>query len=48
MDGIIADIWGDAVERSLPVTIYVFSLLSGASIGPIIGGAVTLGLEWRW
>jgi MFS family permease len=48
MDGIIADIWAGAEQRSLPVTIYVFSLLSGVSLGPVMGGAVMSSLGWRW
>ena len=49
MDGIIADIWPSAEQRSLPVTIYVFSLLFGVTLGPVIGGAVMMNtLHWRW
>ena len=48
MDGIIADVWATATERSLPVTTYVFCLLAGVSLGPVIGGAVVGSLYWRW
>ena len=48
MDGIIADIWEKATERSLPVSCYVFALLAGVSIGPVIGGATVQRLDWRW
>jgi len=48
MDGIIADIWPGAEQRSLPVTIYVCALLAGVSIGPTFGGAVVSALHWRW
>ncbi|KAI4159981.1 MAG: hypothetical protein LQ342_006109 [Letrouitia transgressa] len=48
MDGIIADIWAEATERSLPVTFYVFSLLVGVAFGPVLGGAVIGSLYWRW
>lgn len=48
MDGIIADIWTDAVQRSLPVSCYVLSLLAGVTLGPVFGGAVISGLNWRW
>jgi MFS family permease len=48
MDGIIADIWEGATQRSLPVTIYVFSLLAGVTLGPVIGGAIVSTLYWRW
>ncbi|KAF2673202.1 MFS multidrug transporter [Microthyrium microscopicum] len=48
MDGIIADVWPDAVQRSLPVTCYVFCLLVGVTLGPVMGGAVISSLGWRW
>ena len=48
MDGIIADMWSKATERSLPVTFYVFSLLVGVTFGPVLGGAVSGSLSWRW
>ena len=48
MDGMIADVWAGAEQRSLPVTIYVFSLLAGVTLGPIIGGAIVSTMHWRW
>lgn len=48
MDGIIADVWPGPEQRSLPVTIYVLSLLVGVSSGPVFGGAVLSHLDWRW
>jgi MFS family permease len=48
MDGIIADIWAKAIQRSLPVSCYVFALLTGVSIGPVIGRAIMQSLDWRW
>lgn len=48
MDGIIADVWETATERSLPVTCYVSALLAGVSFGPVVGGAVVRSLGWRW
>jgi len=48
MDGIIADIWAEATQRSLPVSCYVFALLAGVSIGPVVGGAIVQSLNWRW
>jgi MFS family permease len=48
MDGIIADIWAKATQRSLPVSCYVFALLAGTSTGPVIGGAIVQRLDWRW
>ncbi|KAI9692833.1 MAG: hypothetical protein M1822_004827 [Bathelium mastoideum] len=48
MDGIIADIWAGAAQRSLPVTIYVTGLLAGVSLGPVFGGAIISRCNWRW
>ena len=48
MDGIIADIWADSKQRSLPVTIYVFLLLAGVTPGPVVGGVIVSTLYWRW
>lgn len=47
MDGIIADMWSEPTSRSRPVSCYVFALLAGLSIGPVVGGAVVK-LHWRW
>lgn len=46
--GIIADIWAKATQRTLPVSLYIFTLLAGVSIGPVIGGAILQRLDWRW
>lgn len=48
MDGMIADVWAAPEQRSLPVTIYVFSLLVGVTLGPVIGGAIVSTMYWRW
>ena len=48
VDGIIADMWVEATQRSLPVSCYMFALLAGASIGPVFGGAIVQRLDWRW
>ncbi|OQV00598.1 hypothetical protein CLAIMM_06075 isoform 1 [Cladophialophora immunda] len=47
-DGIVADLFPDPVKRSLPISCYVFSLLAGVTIGPVIGGAINERLYWRW
>lgn len=46
--GICGDLWSDAMQRSLPINLYIFSLLTGTTIGPVIGGAITTTLDWRW
>jgi MFS family permease len=49
VDGAAADIWGDDVHsRALSLTIFIFSLLGGVTIGPVIGGGILATLHWRW
>lgn len=48
VDAIIADLYDGEYARSLPMTVYVFALLGGVTFGPVFGGLVTLGLDWRW
>jgi MFS family permease len=48
MDGIIADMWDEPPQRSLPVSSYVFALLAGVSIGPVFGALIIQRLEWCW
>lgn len=49
VDGIVADTWGtDLHHRALCLTIYIFALLGGVTIGPVVGGAVIKWLNWRW
>ncbi|KAK7517446.1 multidrug transporter [Phyllosticta citriasiana] len=46
--GICGDLWSDAITRSLPINLYICSLLAGTTIGPVIGGAIITTLDWRW
>ena len=48
MDGIIADMWEEPTQRSLPVSLYILALFAGVSGGPVIGGAIIGELHWRW
>ena len=48
IDSGIADIWRDARERDLPVTLFVFALVFGVTFGPVFGGLVADSLHWRW
>ena len=48
MDGIIADVWAHPTQRSLPVSCYVFALLAGLIMGPVVGGAIIARWDSRW
>lgn len=46
--GIVCDIWETEQERGFPMSLYIWSLLAGVTIGPVIGGAIIHYLDWRW
>lgn len=48
MDGIIADMWDQPPQRTVPVSAYVFALLAGVSMGPVFGALISQSLNWRW
>lgn len=39
--GIIGDVWAGPRARSTPVALYIWALVAGLMIGPVIGGAIT-------
>ena len=46
--GVLSDIWCPE-HRAAAVTVYAVTLVSGAVIAPIVGGAVAVShLDWRW
>ncbi|KAI9925845.1 hypothetical protein MW887_005651 [Aspergillus wentii] len=46
-DGVAANMFRTAQERVFPLTVYVFSLLFGVTLGPVLG-AVVEPLGWHW
>jgi MFS family permease len=46
-DGVAANLFKTSKERTLPLTLYIFSLLFGVTMGPV-QGAVPKTLSWRW
>lgn len=46
--GVLSDIWSP-VERGTAIALYAFTVLCGAVLGPIAGGAIARSyLLWRW
>ncbi|CAG8927005.1 unnamed protein product [Penicillium salamii] len=45
---LVGNIWGDEQSRTVPVSIYIVSYLSGSSMGPVVGAAIFQFLSWRW
>lgn len=41
--GIIGDVWAGPRARSTPVALYIWALVAGLMIGPVVGGAITWG-----
>lgn len=48
VDGVIANLFRSSAERALPLTLYIFSLLAGVTLGPVWGSLGTGSLSWRW
>lgn len=46
--GTITDIWKGDKARSLPMSIFALSGVIGIALGPLVGGAITAGKNWRW
>lgn len=47
VDGIIASIWQKSDQTANPVTLYIFALLGGVTLGPMQAAVVAV-LDWRW
>lgn len=46
--GTITDIWKGDLDRSLPMSIFGMTSVVGIALGPLVGGAIQSGLNWRW
>ena len=46
--GIISDIWRDGRAKSFGTSLYIWGLLAGLSMGPVIGSATVHFTTWRW
>jgi MFS family permease len=48
-DGLAADVWGrDKKRRSISISLLMFALIGGVTIGPVVGGVIIKTLAWRW
>ncbi|KAF2683641.1 MFS general substrate transporter [Lentithecium fluviatile CBS 122367] len=46
--GIVSDIWRDGKAKSFGTSLYIWCLLAGLSMGPVIGSVVLHYTSWRW
>ncbi|KAF2862414.1 MFS general substrate transporter [Piedraia hortae CBS 480.64] len=46
--GSITDIWKGDRARSLPMSIFGMTSVIGIALGPLVGGAINSGKNWRW
>ncbi|KAF1950083.1 multidrug transporter [Byssothecium circinans] len=46
--GIVSDIWREGRAKSFSTSLYIWGLLAGLSMGPVIGSAIVQYTSWRW
>ncbi|KAF2642123.1 multidrug transporter [Massarina eburnea CBS 473.64] len=46
--GIVSDIWREGRAKSFSTSLYIYGLLAGLSMGPVIGSATVQYTSWRW
>ncbi|KAJ5364488.1 uncharacterized protein N7496_010201 [Penicillium cataractarum] len=45
---LVGNIWETERARTIPVSLYIVSYLSGRSMGPVVGDSIFQFLSWRW
>ncbi|KAH7128479.1 MFS multidrug transporter-like protein [Dendryphion nanum] len=45
---IVNDIWREGKSKSFSISLWIWGLLAGLSIGPVLGSATLLYTTWRW
>jgi MFS family permease len=45
---IVSDIWRGGRSKSFGSSVWIFGLLAGLSMGPVIGSATLKYISWRW
>ncbi|KAI9669067.1 MAG: hypothetical protein M1831_000659 [Alyxoria varia] len=48
VDGIAANLWADPRKRAMPVSLYIFALVFGVTMGSVEGAIGGTRLGWRW
>jgi MFS family permease len=46
--GIVSDVWYEGKAKSFGTSLYIWGLLAGLSMGPVIGSVVVHYKSWRW
>lgn len=46
--GIVSDIWREGKAKSFGTSLYIWGLLAGLSMGPVIGSVIVHHTSWRW
>jgi MFS family permease len=46
--GIVSDIWKDGLAKSFGTSLYIWALLAGLSMGPVVGSLAVQYTTWRW
>jgi MFS family permease len=45
---VVSDIWRHSMSKSFGSSLWIFALLAGLSMGPVIGSATLKFTTWRW
>ncbi|PVH97072.1 multidrug transporter [Periconia macrospinosa] len=46
--GIVSDVWREGRAKSFNTSLYIWGILAGLSVGPVIGSAIVAYVSWRW
>lgn len=46
--GIVSDIWKSGRVKSFSTSLYIWGLLAGLNIGPVVGSVAVQNTSWRW
>lgn len=46
--GIVSDVWNEGYSKSFGTSLYIWGLLAGLSMGPVLGSLTVHHTTWRW